>query len=57
MAYLVNKYAKNDSLYPEDPKQKAIVDQMMYFDAGSLYYNLIKCYVCIDITIHCSIFF
>ncbi|XP_050462311.1 glutathione S-transferase D1-like [Cataglyphis hispanica] len=45
MAYLVNKYAKNDALYPEDPKQKAIVDQMMNFDAGSLYYNLIKCYI------------
>lgn len=47
MAYLVNKYAKNDALYPKDPKQKALVDQMMYFDACSLYYNLIKCYVCI----------
>ncbi|XP_029670888.1 glutathione S-transferase 1-like [Formica exsecta] len=45
MAYLVNKYAKNDSLYPKDPKQKAIVDQMMYFDAGSLYSNLIICYI------------
>ncbi|GAB1866632.1 Glutathione S-transferase 1, isoform D [Camponotus japonicus] len=45
MAYLVNKYAKNDSLYPKDPKQKALVDQMMYFDAGSLYFNLIKCYL------------
>ncbi|XP_029156857.1 glutathione S-transferase D1-like [Nylanderia fulva] len=45
MAYLVNKYAKNDSLYPKDPKQKAIVDQMMYFDAGSLYPSLVKCFI------------
>lgn len=51
MAYLVNKYARNDSLYPKDPKQKAIVDQMMYFDADSLYSNLIKCFVCIELVI------
>lgn len=45
MAYLVNKYAKNDSLYPKDPKQRALVDQMMFFDAGNLYSNLMKCYM------------
>ncbi|EFN77829.1 Glutathione S-transferase 1-1 [Harpegnathos saltator] len=45
MAYLVSKYARNDSLYPRDPKQRAVVDQMMYFDAGSLYSNIVKCYV------------
>lgn len=49
MAYLVSKYARNDSLYPKDPKERAIVDQMMYFDADSLYTNLIKCYVRIDL--------
>jgi len=49
MAYLVSKYAKNDSLYPKDPKERAVVDQMMYFDAGTLYFNLIKCYVRIDL--------
>lgn len=48
MAYLVSKYARNDSLYPRDPKQRAVVDQMMYFDAGSLYSNIIKCYVRVD---------
>ncbi|XP_077263835.1 glutathione S-transferase D1-like [Temnothorax americanus] len=45
MAYLVSKYARNDSLYPKDPKERAVVDQMMYFDAGSLYLNLVKCYI------------
>lgn len=49
MAYLVSKYAKNDSLYPKDPKEKAMVDQMMYFDAGSIYPNIFKCYVRIDV--------
>lgn len=48
MAYLVSKYAKNDSLYPKDPKERAIVDQMMYFDSG-LFSNLAKCYVRIDV--------
>ncbi|XP_026826572.1 uncharacterized protein LOC109611401 [Ooceraea biroi] len=45
MIYLVSKYAKNDSLYPKDPKQKALVDQMIFFDAGSLYSNMGKCYL------------
>ncbi|KAL6260244.1 hypothetical protein P5V15_007778 [Pogonomyrmex californicus] len=45
MIYLVSKYAKNDSLYPKNPKERAMVDQMMYFDAGSLYANLIRCFI------------
>ncbi|KAJ3646015.1 hypothetical protein Zmor_023627 [Zophobas morio] len=35
--YLVRTYGKDDSLYPNDPKQKAIVDQRLYFDCGTLY--------------------
>lgn len=45
MGYLASKYAKNDSLYPKDPKKRGIVDQMLYFDVGSLHENMIKCYV------------
>lgn len=44
MAYLVSKYAKNDQLYPKDPKARGIVDERLYFDIGTLYDNLIKCY-------------
>ena len=45
MGYLVSKYAKNDSLYPKDPKRRGIVDQMLYFDIGTLNENVVKCYV------------
>lgn len=35
--YLVDKYAKNDSLYPKDPKTRALINQRLYFDMGMLY--------------------
>ena len=42
-AYLVNKYAKDDNLYPKDAEVRARVDQRLYFDMGVFYkvsYNL-----------------
>ncbi|XP_024946138.1 uncharacterized protein LOC107273071 [Cephus cinctus] len=44
MGYLVDKYAKDDSLYPKDPRARAIVDQRLYFDIGTLNESLTKCY-------------
>ncbi|KAF5279724.1 hypothetical protein FQA39_LY05414 [Lamprigera yunnana] len=42
-AYLVGKYGKDDSLYPKDLHQRAVVDQRMYYAPGvrfSLFINL-----------------
>lgn len=44
MGYLVNKYARNDALYPKDPKQRGLVDEMLYFDLGRLFENTVICY-------------
>ncbi|XP_037951897.1 glutathione S-transferase 1-1-like [Teleopsis dalmanni] len=37
MGYLVEKYGKDDSLYPKDPQTRAVVNQRLYFDMGTLY--------------------
>merc|ERR1712141_838717 len=43
-AYLANAYAKDDSIYPKEPKVRARVDQMMYFDMGQLYKSFGDCF-------------
>ncbi|RZB45757.1 GST N 3 domain containing protein [Asbolus verrucosus] len=36
-AYLVSKYAPEDSLYPQDIVKRALVDQRLHFDTGILF--------------------
>lgn len=37
MIYLVEKYAKTDSLYPKCHQKRAQINQRLYFDMGTLY--------------------
>ncbi|XP_065366161.1 glutathione S-transferase 1-1-like [Calliphora vicina] len=37
LVYLVEKYAKSDSLFPKCPKKQAVINQLLYFDMGTLY--------------------
>lgn len=36
LSYLAEKYGKDDSFYPKDVQKRAIVDQRLYFDIGTL---------------------
>nr|XP_023020999.1 glutathione S-transferase 1-like [Leptinotarsa decemlineata] len=47
MTYLQEQYGKDDSLYPKDPKKRALVDQRLYFDIGTLYSRFADYYVSI----------
>lgn len=37
--YLVDKYAKDESLYPKDLQKRSLINQCLYFDAGTLFTN------------------
>ncbi|XP_026759566.1 glutathione S-transferase 1-like isoform X2 [Galleria mellonella] len=45
MAYLVNAYGRDDSFYPKNPRQRAIVDQRLNFDIGTLFLRYVNLYV------------
>lgn len=44
ITYLVEKYGKDDSLYPKCPKKRAVVNQRLYFDMGTVYARLADYY-------------
>ncbi|XP_011193471.2 glutathione S-transferase D1 [Zeugodacus cucurbitae] len=46
IVYLAEKYGKNDnSLYPQCPKKRALINQRLYFDSGTLYQAFFDAYV------------
>jgi len=45
LGYLVEQYAKDDSLFPKNPKKRAVVNQMLYFDATTLHQRISDYYV------------
>lgn len=42
--YLIEKYAHNDSLYPKNPKTRAVINQRLYFEMGTLFKNFYDYY-------------
>jgi glutathione S-transferase len=46
-AYLINRYGgqKGQHLYPEDAQQRAVIDQLLNFDASVLFVNMRNLYV------------
>lgn len=44
LAYLVEKYAPDDSLYPKEPHRRGQIIQRLYFDMGVIYHRFILYY-------------
>ena len=42
--YLIEKYGKDDLLYPKDPQKRATVNSRLYFDAGVLFKSFAEFY-------------
>lgn len=45
LIYLFDKYGKDETLYPKDPKVRATINQRLYFDIGTLYSKVVTYYV------------
>ncbi|KAF6210728.1 hypothetical protein GE061_013838 [Apolygus lucorum] len=43
-AYLADTSPNGEKIYPKDPKKRAQIEQMLYFDIGRLYQNFLDLY-------------
>uniref|UniRef100_A0A0A9WWR9 Glutathione S-transferase 1, isoform D n=2 Tax=Lygus hesperus TaxID=30085 RepID=A0A0A9WWR9_LYGHE len=43
-AYLAETSPNGEKIYPKDPKKRALIEQMLYFDIGRLYQNFLDLY-------------
>lgn len=41
--YLIEKYAKDDSLYPKDPAKRSTINQRLFFNSGVLFPSFRTC--------------
>ncbi|XP_023309099.2 glutathione S-transferase 1-1 [Lucilia cuprina] len=44
LVYLAEKYDKSETLYPKCPKKRAVINQRLYFDMGTLYQSFSEYY-------------
>lgn len=51
MTYLISKYGKDKSLYPDDLKKRTRIDQRLHFDSSTLFPRGIAISVSISNTI------
>lgn len=57
MTYLSSAYSSDDTLYPRDVRARALVDQRLQFDLGTLYARLADYYVWMQFYTQSSHFF
>nr|XP_008200938.1 PREDICTED: glutathione S-transferase 1 [Tribolium castaneum] len=54
MTYLVSKYAKDDSVYPQDIKKRAVVNQRLFFESGVIFFHMRN--IARSLLVHCQNF-
>lgn len=47
MTFLISSYDNNDALYSKNIQTRALIDQRLQFDLGTLYARMADCYVII----------
>lgn len=52
ITYLINQYRNDDPLYPNEPKKRSLIDEMMYFDSSVLLTRINNIFVSIKEAIY-----